>query len=148
MILRRLPVIGVGNYWCPSPTPFPEDYHLWSRLCRTGLMANLPEPLVRYRIGAGGVSATHAEALANAAGSIAVDHLRWWLGADLLRDDVQLVRLFNARNRRISIAEALALESLLVKARAKAGWIGTRGGFTPMTYVKPWAWTVISQSHP
>lgn len=47
---RRSAVLKAGNYWSPDAQPFPEDYHLWCRLANVGLLANLAEPLVDYRI--------------------------------------------------------------------------------------------------
>jgi glycosyltransferase involved in cell wall biosynthesis len=47
VIFRREAVIKAGNYSDEKPI---EDYGLWMRLANIGRLANLPEPLLKYRI--------------------------------------------------------------------------------------------------
>jgi glycosyltransferase involved in cell wall biosynthesis len=47
VIFRREAVIKAGNYSDQKPV---EDYGLWMRLASVGRLANLPEPLLQYRI--------------------------------------------------------------------------------------------------
>jgi glycosyltransferase involved in cell wall biosynthesis len=47
VIFRREAVIKAGNYSDQKPV---EDYGLWMRLASIGRLANLPEPLLKYRI--------------------------------------------------------------------------------------------------
>jgi glycosyltransferase involved in cell wall biosynthesis len=47
VIFRKEAVIKAGNYSDPKPV---EDYGLWMRLASIGRLANLPEPLLQYRI--------------------------------------------------------------------------------------------------
>jgi len=53
---RRSAVLGAGNYWSPDAQPFPEDFHLWCRLADFGLLANLSEKLVDYRLNESGLA--------------------------------------------------------------------------------------------
>lgn len=58
---KRSAVQEAGSYWSPDSKPFPEDYHLWCRLAQVGLLANVPEYLLDYRVSAKGISQTHRE---------------------------------------------------------------------------------------
>jgi glycosyltransferase involved in cell wall biosynthesis len=60
VMMRRAPLVGVGGY--ATDCPVVEDQDLWLRLAMKGRLANLPEPLIRYRVHAGNMSFTGAEA--------------------------------------------------------------------------------------
>lgn len=49
VMLRASALASVGGYTTDRSRQPPEDYELWSRLVRSHRVANLPEPLVRYR---------------------------------------------------------------------------------------------------
>jgi len=54
MMLRRSSVLEVGGYRPEFRNA--EDYDLWLRLSRDHELANVPEPLLRYRFSAGGMT--------------------------------------------------------------------------------------------
>ena len=54
VMLRRSPVVEVGGYRAEFKNA--EDYELWLRLSRTHDLANIPEPLLRYRFSLGGMT--------------------------------------------------------------------------------------------
>ena len=58
VMMRADAVKAVGGYRAAFLGA--EDYDLWLRLAERGAIANLPQPLVRYRVHAGGVSAQFA----------------------------------------------------------------------------------------
>jgi glycosyltransferase involved in cell wall biosynthesis len=143
VVLRRDAVLAAGNYWSPSAAPFAEDFHLWSRLVCVGEFHNLAEPLLEYRLSPGGVSRQSWLAIATSAGEVAADCMAGYLGSDTLTDcERDLVALFHRRTRRLSIREARILESLLIRARVRAGTRHVRGGFPWDYYLRPVGWTV------
>lgn len=59
VMLQKSALQAVGGYQATSDGPA-EDYHLWSRLAQDGVrFANLPEPLVQYRIHPGQIKARY-----------------------------------------------------------------------------------------
>jgi glycosyltransferase involved in cell wall biosynthesis len=52
--LRRSVIVEAGGY--RSEFKNAEDYELWLRLARTHDLANIPEPLIRYRFSIGGMT--------------------------------------------------------------------------------------------
>lgn len=58
VIYRRKQVLDVGGY--SKEFPNAEDYELWSRLVNVGNIRSLPQALVRYDVGEGGVSRARA----------------------------------------------------------------------------------------
>jgi glycosyltransferase involved in cell wall biosynthesis len=54
VILRRSPVIAAGGY--REEFHNAEDYELWLRLARHHDLANIPEPLLRYRFSVSGMT--------------------------------------------------------------------------------------------
>ena len=59
-MIRREPLLRCGGY--ATDLPVVEDQDLWLRLALDGRLANLAEPLIRYRVHAGNMSFTDAEA--------------------------------------------------------------------------------------
>lgn len=57
VLFRRRAVLAAGNYRDIKPG---QDYDLWLRMARVGKMANLPEPLVRYRVHDRSITRTEA----------------------------------------------------------------------------------------
>ena len=49
VMFRRQAAVNVGGYSTDPDTNLPEDYDLWSRIARLGMLANIPEFLVTYR---------------------------------------------------------------------------------------------------
>lgn len=49
VMMRRDAVMEIGGYTTDPARQPPEDYELWSRMARTGRVANLPERLLVYR---------------------------------------------------------------------------------------------------
>ena len=60
VMMRRDPLVSLGGY--ASDCPVVEDQELWLRLALKGRLANLREPLIRYRVHGGNMSFTGAEA--------------------------------------------------------------------------------------
>jgi glycosyltransferase involved in cell wall biosynthesis len=56
VMFRRGMILGAGNYRDVMPI---EDFDLWVRVALKHEMANLPQPLVRYRVLDSSVSASH-----------------------------------------------------------------------------------------
>jgi glycosyltransferase involved in cell wall biosynthesis len=56
VVFRTSAVRDAGGY--DEALTFAEDYDLWSRLATVHRVANLPEPLVRYRVGSTTLTAT------------------------------------------------------------------------------------------
>ena len=54
--IRRSAFEAIGGYSCDSMRQPPEDFELWSRICREFQVANLPEVLLDYREVAGSMS--------------------------------------------------------------------------------------------
>lgn len=140
---RRSAVLEAGNYRSPNYEPFAEDFDLWSRLEMIGTIANLPEPMLRYRISPGSVTESHWSSLAKSAGAIAATNLARHLGMTEVPHDMQkLVTFFHLRNRRITIAEMIRLETWLIQARHKSGFRHLPGAFTWDIYARPISWMV------
>ena len=71
----RSAVLSAGNYWSPNAEPFPEDYHLWSRLATLGQFANLEECLVDYRVHPKGISYANQSIMRSHSSEISWDWL-------------------------------------------------------------------------
>ncbi len=71
----RSAVLSAGNYWSPNAHPFPEDYHLWSRLASLGQFANLDERLVDYRVHSTGISYANRSLMRSHSSEISWDWL-------------------------------------------------------------------------
>jgi hypothetical protein len=54
VMFRRQEILALGGY---SPEfPHAEDYELWLRTSRSHQLANIPRPLLRYRVSSGGIT--------------------------------------------------------------------------------------------
>jgi len=47
VIMKKSAVLKAGNY---APMPFGQDYDLWYRLSSIGPIANIQDPVIRYRV--------------------------------------------------------------------------------------------------
>jgi len=115
---RRSAVLAVGNYWSPDERPFPEDYHLWSRMASMGLMANLNERLVDYHSHESGVSLANRELMRTLTSEISWE----WFSSQGFREanNPKLQKAWHAcfgSNVSISYREALAVTRALIHAR-------------------------------
>jgi hypothetical protein len=54
VMLRRQPILELGGYRAEFKNA--EDYDLWLRACRSHQLANIPRPLLRYRLSTGGMT--------------------------------------------------------------------------------------------
>ncbi len=75
VMYRRSAVLAAGGY---QYTHFPatEDYELWSRLAVAGArLANLPEPLVRYRIHTSSLKSNHVHGILR--GTLEIKRAYW-----------------------------------------------------------------------
>ena len=88
VVMRRAALDLVGGY---DPSfPVAQDYDLWMRLARVTRLANLPEPLVIRRLGAGRVTAVRDDDRLRAEARIRWRAVRsrvypWWCAAFALR---------------------------------------------------------------
>jgi glycosyltransferase involved in cell wall biosynthesis len=63
VMFRKATVLAAGGY-SYDRYPAVEDYELWSRLATRGVgFANLPEPLLKYRLHPGGMKATRLKGI-------------------------------------------------------------------------------------
>lgn len=115
---RRSAVLEAGNYWSPDAQPFPEDYHLWCRLANVGLLANLAEPLVDYRIHESGLAIVNKKLMRLHSSIISWD---WFLrqGFDQNFDSAlkQAWRACFGESSTISLRQAFMVTRALISAR-------------------------------
>jgi glycosyltransferase involved in cell wall biosynthesis len=143
VMMRRSAVLAAGNYRSPSSAPFPEDYDLWVRLLRVGELAALEDPLVEYRFNPDGLTLsneTQIRAHASRVGAVAAEQL---LGYRLSASDDALREMFLSRNRKITMAEWLRVERLLLRLRQQAGVTGPQLGTAIGTYLRPLRWLLM-----
>jgi glycosyltransferase involved in cell wall biosynthesis len=80
IMLRKSAVEECGGYQYSSH-PATEDYELWCRMAAQGVgLANLPEPLVRYRIHPGGMKTTRLRGILRGSIEIKQRYFRGRLG--------------------------------------------------------------------
>jgi len=99
VMLRRDAVINCGLY-DERITQYIEDILLWLRLRRFGLMANLPEPLYRYRIRANSISRLPREAVRTETRVLQKYASTLTLTPDDVRDIASLQKTSKERRRR------------------------------------------------
>jgi glycosyltransferase involved in cell wall biosynthesis len=78
--MRRSAFEALGGYSCDPMRQPPEDFELWSRMCRQYQAGNLPEVLVDYREVAGSMSRVLRDDFAERILRISAENLRYWLG--------------------------------------------------------------------
>ena len=113
---RRSAVLTAGNYKGPHSGPFPEDYHLWSRLLRLGAAANLDARLLNYRINEKGVSFVNKDTMASHSAAIA---WKWFASnQSRAREDERLsqawISCFSS-NERLSLRNATLVTKAMLR---------------------------------
>jgi glycosyltransferase involved in cell wall biosynthesis len=78
--MRRSAFEALGGYSCDPMRQPPEDFELWSRMCRHYQVANLAEVLVDYREVASSMSRVFREDFTERMLRISAENLRYWLG--------------------------------------------------------------------
>jgi len=138
MAFRKSAVLYAGNYWSPSSDPFPEDFHLWSRLIKKGEIANIPKRLVKYRLSSKGISRMFYEALAKEAYFIAKQNLenkiKYHLATKLNIDGLQI---YCFRNTKITFFELLTIYKNLYQIKRSYGFKNIELGFSSIIYLRP-----------
>jgi len=138
MAFRKSAVLDAGNYWSPSSDPFPEDFHLWSRLIKKGEIANIPKRLVKYRLSSKGISRMFYEALAKEAYFIAKQNLenkiKYHLATKLNIDGLQI---YCFRNTKITFFELLTIYKNLYQIKRSYGFKNIELGFSSIIYLRP-----------
>ncbi len=87
VMFRKATIVAAGGYRYDR-FPAVEDYELWSRLATSGVQfANLPEPLLRYRLHPGGMKAKRLKGILR--GTIDVKR-RYWRSQLGLRGHVRM----------------------------------------------------------
>lgn len=127
VMFRRASVLAVGNYWSPDKAAFPEDYHLWARLADTGLLANLSERLVQYRVHDSGVLQSNSVLFRRHACDIAIAWRSKESGSQISATEIDAWRACYGSNTRISPTQALVVARALARARLTAGSAAARG---------------------
>lgn len=90
IMLRKNVFDSVGMYSTNDTQP-PEDYELWSRICRNHKMYNIPEYLVIYRKNSLGMSFAKAAKIAENARRIALDNIRHFTRGALDCDEIEAI---------------------------------------------------------
>lgn len=127
VMFRREHVIAVGNYWSPDSSPFPEDYHLWVRLADTGLLANLSERLVQYRLNSSGVLLTNSRILRHHACEISLSWRSRRTSSPASQVEREAWGACYGSDRRIRPSQAIAVSRALVRDRRDLGKPAARG---------------------
>jgi glycosyltransferase involved in cell wall biosynthesis len=95
VIFRRGAVLGAGGYRAELAPA--EDYDLFARLAHGSCVANLPEPLYRWRVTTSGMSATRREAMDEQVRAIRVREFSRLVAR---RDEYPLLSSFHPRSLR------------------------------------------------
>ena len=142
MAFRKSAVLVAGNYWSPSSDPFPEDFHLWSRLIKNGRISVLSKRLVKYRLSSKGISRTFYEVLAKEAYFIARQNLEYSMNSDLsTKLNRNALKIYCFRNMKITFFELLSIYKNLYRIKKKYGFKDIELGFSSIVYFRPiWHW--------
>ncbi|MBF9046469.1 glycosyltransferase [Rhodobacterales bacterium LSUCC0031] len=126
--MRRDALLATGGYTTDRTRQPPEDYELWSRLLRTHLASNIPEPLLLYREVASSMSRTMKTDFFERVIRISAENLLYWSGAaDAEAEKVALfaARLIHAGNvphdHSVSLAAVRSLFDAACEGIARAG---------------------------
>ncbi|MEM6299439.1 MAG: glycosyltransferase [Bacteroidota bacterium] len=129
MLRREFASLGYRSAYPPS-----EDYDLWVRISRRAKVANLPEPLVKYRVHAGGISKRKEEVLQRASLAIRqwqleelglsvsekemalhhkIAYAEFEISLDFLKDGLHWLEKLKAANREKGIFDIEVFDTLL-----------------------------------
>ncbi|MGD9602559.1 MAG: glycosyltransferase family 2 protein [Gammaproteobacteria bacterium] len=154
---RRAVLLNIGGYSADYPQS--QDYELFLRLCGAYPLANLPEPLVRYRVHPGQVSFARLRAQRRLADQARVAAYRAAAAADHLLPGTHppetstIARLLGKRGTcgrdyldwsftyralgEPALADALVFRSLLYAPLSRAGWRELRTALRRLLRVDP-----------
>ena len=145
MAFRKSAVLVAGNYWSPSSDPFPEDFHLWSRLIKNGRISVLSKRLVKYRLSSKGISRTFYEVLAKEAYFIARQNLEYSMNSDLsTKLNRNALKIYCFRNMKITFFELLSIYKNLYRIKKKYGFKDIELGFSSIVYLRP-IWHLVKK---
>jgi len=143
---RKSAVLDAGNYWSPSSDPFPEDFHLWSRLIKKGEIANIPSILVMYRVHNKSLSQEHAITLFKIALTISEMNINDELKSILLtKEQIRAIKIMGNRNEnkgKISLFQSIEIIKILVILKRKIGYRYWQKGFSIKFYLRPLYWVL------
>jgi len=142
MVFRKSAVLAAGNYWSPSSDPFPEDFHLWSRLIKNGRISVLSKRLVKYRLSSKGISRMFYEVLAKEAYFIARQNLENRISNNLpTKLNRNALKIYCFRNMKITFFELLSIYKNLYQIKKQYGYNVIELGFSSIVYLRPiWHW--------
>lgn len=104
----------VGAY--DESTSLAEDYSLWLRILQVSELANIPEPLLSYRVHGQNISTIREEETRSIADDLACDAIADLLGSKPSREAVACLR---DRSRIRSTAQGLGASDLLISMHRK-----------------------------
>ena len=143
---RKSAVLAAGNYWSPSSDPFPEDFHLWSRLIKKGEMANIPSILVKYRVHDKSLSQKYALTLFKVALTITEKNINDELSsAKLSKKQIKAIKILGNRNEdkgKISLLQAIEILKIHVILKRKIGYRFWQKGISFKFYLRPFYWVL------
>ena len=146
MAFRKSAVFAAGNYWSPSSDPFPEDFHLWSRLIKKGEIANLPSILIMYRIHDKSLSQQYAIILLKVALTITEKNINDELNStNLSKKQIKAIKILGNRNEdkgKITLLQAIEIIKILVILKRKIGYRFWQKGFSFKFYLRPFYWVL------
>lgn len=98
--IRRSAFEALGGYSCDPMRQPPEDFELWSRMCRHYKVANLAEVLVDYREVATSMSRVLRQDFTERMLRISAENLRYWLnGSPLAAFSDKLASIYHLDGR-------------------------------------------------
>ena len=146
MAFRKSVVLAAGNYWSPSSDPFPEDFHLWSRLIKKGQIANIPSILVLYRIHNESLSQKYAITLFKGALTITEKNINDELSStNLSKKQIEAIKILGNRNEgkgKVMLRQAIEIIKILVILKRKIGYRFWQKGFSIKFYLRPLYWVL------
>lgn len=89
-VMIRKEVLGEAGYYNEEATAI-EDFDLWSRIQRIADLANLPDPLLRYRINPGSITFNNLQDQKVATAEIQFAEIGRYLQRELTRDERRLL---------------------------------------------------------
>lgn len=116
---RRAAILEAGNYRDVMPI---EDYDLWVRVAAKHAMANLPRPLVRYRIHGGSVSAQNKGRIDAIRKRVAAEYAATLFpGIDVATVERLWALLDDAERMDVTLADCRAFSRTAKRAAKQAG---------------------------